>query len=230
MGGFEYDISHLVQNGTNVISFYDPNDYTNAIRNVVILANNVTIAQYPAQVDLEKANPYNGTFNTSYYSFEDTFPTNETINDLKVLVNWENTATDLNLRLTSPSGHVYGIGGDATGYYFDDREAIPIDLHAPEFDTYIASASPDTVFADATSFYVTDNGAGGEQRCSIMRWKLPDAPTHNAQIESVTMHLRGITPTSDPSTEHRFINIYDLTTSYSDDPTWNCNDSSTGQR
>jgi hypothetical protein len=228
---YEYDITALVQNGTNVISFYDPNDYTNAIRNVVILANNITIAQYPTEVNLVDDYPYNCTFNTSYYSFEDTFLINETINDLKILVDWENTTTDLNLRLTSPSGHVYGIGDDTTGYYFDDREAAPIDARSPEFDTYIASASPNTVFAGETSFYVTDKlTAGGGKRCSIMHWKLPGAPTHNARIESVTMYLRGITPDNNPWGEHRSIDICDLTTGYSDDPTWNCSNSSTGQR
>ncbi len=230
-GSFEYDITALVQSGTNVIGFYDPNNWNNAIKDVEILANNITIAHYPSEVDLVKAHPYNCTFNTSYYGFEDTFLINKTINDLKVLLQWENTTIDLNLKLTSPSGHVYGAGDDTTGYYFDDREAIPIDVRSPEFDTYIASASPDAVFADEISFYVTDKLTGaGEQEYPIMRWKLPGAPTHNARIEHVTMYLRGITPTSNPDNEHRSVNIYDLTTSYSDDPTWNCNDSSTGQR
>ncbi len=226
---YEYDITALVQNGANVISFYDPNDYTNAIRNVLILANGITLANYPAEVNLVDDYPYNCTFHTSYYGFNDMFLINETINDLKVLLQWENSTTDLDIELTSPGGIVYGMGDNTTGYYFDEREAVSIDLRAPEFDTYIASASPSTVFADETSFYVTDSDTGGEQASTIMRWKLPSAPTHNARLESVTMYLRGTTPTSDPGTEDRSVNIYDLATGYDDDLTWNCNDSSAGQ-
>jgi Mg-chelatase subunit ChlD len=224
-GSFEYNITSHVQSGTNVIGFYDPNDWTNAIRNVVILANGITIAQCPTKIDLEKADPYNCAFRTSYYDFNDTFLINETINDLKVLLQWGNSTTDLDIELTSPSGHVYGTGDDTTGYYFDDREAVSIDLRAPEFDTYIASVSPDTVFADETSFCVTDNGIGGAQEASIMCWKLPGAPTHNAQIESVTMYLRGV----NSSTGDRSVNIYDLTTGYDSDPTWNSSDDSASQ-
>ncbi|RZN39078.1 MAG: VWA domain-containing protein [Methanosarcinales archaeon] len=228
---YEYDITTLVQNGANVISFYDPNDYTNAIRNVLILANGITIANYPAEVNLVDDYPYNCTFYTSQYEFNDTFLINETINDLKVLLQWENSTTNMDIELTSPGGTVYGTEDNTTGYYFDDREAVSIDLRAPAFDTYITSTSPDTILADETSFHITDDlTGGGEQESTIMQWGLPGAPTHNARLKSVTMYLRGITPDDDPGAEHRSINVYDLTTGYDDDPTWNCNDSSTGQR
>ncbi|RLG23241.1 hypothetical protein DRN77_04920, partial [Methanosarcinales archaeon] len=67
---YEYNITDYVLNGSNVVSFYDPNDYDNAIKNVEILANNITIAEYPDYTDLVQDYPYNCTFNTTYYSFE----------------------------------------------------------------------------------------------------------------------------------------------------------------
>ena len=59
---------------------------------------------------------------TSYdYVFQDsvvnTIPINETINDLKVKLEWENSSSDLHLQLTSPSGMVYGTNDNTTGYY-----------------------------------------------------------------------------------------------------------------
>ena len=228
---YEYDITSFVHTGSNTVTFYDYHEHigysswTSNVRNVDILKDGVVIANYPADTDLNGSG-YACLFNGNAASgFEDTFRINETINDLKVLLQWENSTADLDIKLTSPSGHVYGTGDDTTGYYFDDREVVSIDLRAPEFDTYIASASPDTVFADETSFYVTDNGIGGAQEASIMRWKLPGAPTHNAQIESVTMYLRGV----NSSTGDRSVNIYDLTTGYDSDPTWNSSDDSASQ-
>nr|QNO48031.1 hypothetical protein CAKHPDBP_00002 [Methanosarcinales archaeon ANME-2c ERB4] len=231
---YEYDITSCVRNGSNTVTFYDYHEYaglsswTSRVRNVDILEDGVVIANYPADTDLSGSGYAVSFDGDSAPGFEDTFLINETINDLKVLLQWENSTTDLNIELVSPGGHVYGTGNDTTGYYFDDREAIPIDVRSPEFDIYIASASPDTIFADETSFCVTDDlTGGGEQASTIMRWELPGAPTHNARIESVTMYLRGMdpNPTPDPGNEHRSVNIYDLTTSYNDDPTWNycCN-------
>ncbi|MEA1906268.1 MAG: VWA domain-containing protein [Euryarchaeota archaeon] len=232
---YECDITSRVHDGSNTVTFYDYHEYagygawTSRVRNVDILEDGVVIVSYPTDTDLDGSG-YTCSFDGNESSgFEDTFLINETMNDLKVLLQWENRTTDLNLELTSPGGIVYGTGNDTTGYYFDDREAVSIDHRAPEFDTYIASASPNTVFVDETSFYVTDSDAGGKRASTIMRWKLPSAPTHNARIESVTMYLRGITPADDPGTEDRSVNIYDLTTGYDDDPTWNCNDSSTVQ-
>ena len=231
---YEYDITSCVRNGSNTVTFYDYHEYaglsswTSRVRNVDILEDGVVIASYPADTDLSGSGYACSFDGDAAPGVEETFRINETINDLKVLLQWENSTTDLNIELVSPGGHVYGTGNDTTGYYFDDREAIPIDVRSPEFDTYIASASPDTVFADETSFYVTDDLTGGGEKASpILHWELPGAPTHNARIESVTMYLRGMDPTStsDPGNEHRSINIYDLTTSYNDDPTWNycCN-------
>ena len=47
-------------------------------------------------------------------TWTDNFTINETINDLKIELEW--SGSDLNLSLTSPGSHVYGAGGDTTGY------------------------------------------------------------------------------------------------------------------
>ena len=225
-GSFEYNITHLVNNGTNIISFYNPLDYINAIRNVEILANNKLLTTYPARVDLVVDHPYNCTFST--YEYEDHFQINETINDLKVLLEWDNRSSDLSLTLTSPTGHVYSQTNDSTGYYYDDREAVPIDVRSTDLDTFIISTNPDTAFTDETSIYVTsDLNSANDRASSILQWKLPDAPTHNAKIESVVMYLRGSEePYSawDAYDDSRSINIYDLITNYNE-PTWNSRNS-----
>ncbi|MEA3294624.1 MAG: VWA domain-containing protein [Euryarchaeota archaeon] len=154
-GSFEYNITHLVNNKTNIISFYNTPDYINAIRNVEILANNKLLITYPARVDLVVDHPYNCTFST--YEYEDHFQINETINDLKLLLKWDNRSSDLSLTLTSPTGHVYSQTNDSTGYYYDDREAVPIDVRSTDLDTFIISTNPDTAFTDETSIYVTSD-------------------------------------------------------------------------
>ncbi|MCD4845508.1 MAG: VWA domain-containing protein [Methanosarcinales archaeon] len=223
---YEYDVSHLVINGTNIISFYDPKNWNNAIRNVEILANNKLLTSYPTSVDLVVDPPYNCTFTT--YEYEDYFLINETINDLKVLLEWYNNSVYLNLTLISPTGHVYGQTSDSTGYYYDDREAVPIDVRSNDLDTYIISRIPDTAFTDETFIYITnDLNNANDQASSIMRWKLPDAPTHNAKIESVIMYLRGSgepNPGWDADSDSRSINIFDLITNYNE-PTWNSRNS-----
>lgn len=50
--------------------------------------------------------------------YETTFLINESLNDLKVQLDWTDTALDVDIQLTSPSGKVYGKGNDTTGYYF----------------------------------------------------------------------------------------------------------------
>ena len=57
-------------------------------------------------------------------SFEYKFLINETINDLKVQLDWINVSTDLNLTLISPGGHVYGAGNDTVGYYYNDGSTV----------------------------------------------------------------------------------------------------------
>jgi Mg-chelatase subunit ChlD len=50
--------------------------------------------------------------------YETTFVINESINDLKVQLDWTDSALDVDLQLTSPSGIIYGKGNDTTGYNF----------------------------------------------------------------------------------------------------------------
>jgi len=232
---YEYDITRYVQNGSNAVTFYDYHEYlglgayTSEVRNVDILENDVVIASYSTDTDLNGSG-YNCLFDGNETTmFEDTFFINETINDLKVQLDWENTTADMDLTLTSPDGHVYGAGGDTTGYYFDDREAVQIDIRSPDFDTYISSTYPNTNYTDEISFYVTsDLNDAGDQASSILRWKLPDMPTHNAKIESVRMSLHGMeepSPGWDSNNTSRSINVYDITTSYTY-PNWNNSNSS----
>ncbi|WP_158599188.1 VWA domain-containing protein [Methanohalophilus sp. RSK] len=80
----------------------------------------------------------------SSYHYEDSFWINKTnINDLKVRLDWINSSNDLELSLISPSGKIYGANGDTTGYYFDDRQAIDIDVRSVQKDASIYSGNPD---------------------------------------------------------------------------------------
>ncbi|MHC1576709.1 MAG: VWA domain-containing protein, partial [Methanosarcinaceae archaeon] len=226
---FECDITSYVQNGSNVVGFYDPNNWPNAVKNVKVLADNITMAEYSSQVDLVSSNPYNCTFNTSYYVYEDTFTINDTLNDLKVYLDWENSTTVMNLDLISPTGLEYGANGNSTGYYFDERRVHLIDVRSPQADTYLISSDADSSFTDETYFYVTsDLNDAGDEASSLLRWELPDAPTHNATINSVTMYLHGMVEPSggwDADTDNRAIDVYDMDTSYNTTPNWNHNDS-----
>lgn len=86
-----------------------------------------SIAQELSDYDVSEAKygedgftPYDFSFSGSISrrsTFEDTFTINETIDDLKVMLKWDNSASDLHLYLTSPSGIVYGSGHNTTGYY-----------------------------------------------------------------------------------------------------------------
>ncbi|RKX64965.1 MAG: hypothetical protein DRP42_05575, partial [Tenericutes bacterium] len=92
--------------------------------------------------------------------YEDAFLINETIDDLKVLLEWYNSSADLNLTLISPSGHVYGAGNDTTGYYFDNTSdyiwIYPLLYTYPDTDA-------DTVENGNWTVQVTGSGAGVEQ-------------------------------------------------------------------
>ncbi|SFM67345.1 VWA domain-containing protein [Methanolobus profundi] len=143
--GFSYDITNSIHSGENTITFYDYYDYllgpyydyydrelhfagfedpnpsgvgNNKIRNVVIRKNGVAIKSLSPETSLSGSG-YDLTFDTSLSSdyFEDTFVINESLNDLKVELQWQNDHTDLDLQLISPSGRIYGIGYDETGYY-----------------------------------------------------------------------------------------------------------------
>lgn len=102
---------------------------------------------------------------TSYdYVFQDsvvnTIPINETINDLKVKLEWENSSSDLHLQLTSPSGVVYGLNDNTTGYYpeSDTSEYIwtqPVSYVYPDDDA-------DTVEIGDWTVRVTGLASGNE--------------------------------------------------------------------
>lgn len=66
----------------------------------------------------------NQSFINAGATFEYKFLVNETINDLKVKLDWVNVSSDLNLSLISPGGHVYGAGNDTVGYYYNDGSTI----------------------------------------------------------------------------------------------------------
>ena len=86
-----------------------------------------TIAQELSDYDIadieygvEGFTPYDYTFTDSISAgvpFETAFVINETINDLKVQIDWDDGSSDLYLQLTSPSGVIYGLSHDTTGYY-----------------------------------------------------------------------------------------------------------------
>lgn len=112
---FEYNITPLVEDGDNTVTFRDEKDYTNEIREINIYENEIRLAEYPEESgDLTS---YNCEFNTSYTGFQDSFLVNNTLNDLKVSLSWVNNSTDMDLYLKSPSGTEYGNGADTTGYY-----------------------------------------------------------------------------------------------------------------
>jgi len=136
---YEYNITDHVHSGENIISFYDYYEYTgyrdyddyykgsvdsnlgnNKVRNVEIYMNENLITSYADETLLD-GNGYVLSFDNPLSSdyFEDTFEINESINDLKVELQWDHDHVDLDLQLISPTGRVYGIGYDSTGYYVD---------------------------------------------------------------------------------------------------------------
>ncbi len=109
--------------GSNTITFYDyhaykgEGDWTSRVRNVELFRNGTRIAYYPQDTDLNAAGYTCSVNAVKGNSFEETFLINETINDLKVQLDWTNASYDLDLQLTSPSGRIYGLSNDTTGYY-----------------------------------------------------------------------------------------------------------------
>ena len=129
-----------------------------------------TIAQELSDYDIsdieygvEGFTPYDYTFRDSLsmpFSSEETFLINDTINDLKVQLEWEDSSSDLDLQLTSPSGIIYGISDNTTGYYpvSDTSEYIwiqPLSYLYPDNDY-------DSVEKGIWTIRVTGSGTGTE--------------------------------------------------------------------
>ena len=129
-----------------------------------------TIAQEISDYDITEIEYGNEGFTSYDYErrssvnlptiYEDAFLINETINDLKVLLEWDNSSADLNLTLISPGGHVYGAGNDTTGYYFDNTSDYiwihPLSYTYPDTDA-------DTVENGNWTVQVTGSGDAVEQ-------------------------------------------------------------------
>jgi Mg-chelatase subunit ChlD len=142
---YEYDITDYIVLGSNNITFYDYHDYlgyglwTNEIRNVEILHNGTQVEYYAASNVLDGSG-YSCSVNVSnpISSFSRSFLINESINDLKVQLDWQDNSSDIFLELTSPTGRVYGDGNDTTGYYFSNNSAYiwlhPLSYRYPEDD------------------------------------------------------------------------------------------------
>lgn len=164
---YEYDISNYVKPGSNNITFYDyyhnitGSRWENRVKNVDIRWNGTSIAYYPADIDIDGSG-YDCSFDVVKMegdSFEDTIHINETINDLKVQLDWENSSSDLKLKLTSPTGRVYGINNDTTGYYPNGNTSEYIWIHPLSY----LYPDDDTVEKGNWTINVTGTGSGMEK-------------------------------------------------------------------
>lgn len=164
---YEYDITDYLNSGSNTITFYDYyayeglGDWTSRVKNVEVFRNGTRVAYYSADTDLS-AGGYNCAVNNVVKgnSFVDTFQINETINDLKVRLEWEHNSSNLDLQLTSPSGIVYGSNDNTTGYFpdSDTSEYVwiqPLSYLYPDNDT-------DSVEEGTWTVRVTGSGSGTE--------------------------------------------------------------------
>jgi Mg-chelatase subunit ChlD len=161
---YEYDLSNILEAGSNTISFYDYHEYdgqgswTSEVRNVELFWNGTRIEYYPNTIDLN-AGGYDCSVNVvEKDSFDDTIFINETINDLKVQLDWDDSSADFDLQLISPSGIVYGANDNTTGYYPNSTTGEYIWIHPlsyiyPDDDT-------DTVETGNWTVNVTGSGSG----------------------------------------------------------------------
>ncbi len=139
---YQYDLSGLLNPVSNKLSFYDyyhlikGSGYDGAVRNIEIVWQAHVLAQSSSSVQLTDVS-YDFLWDIPYFddSYSETFLINESINDIKVQLDWENSSNDLSLILTSPSGHVYSKSNDSRGYYAEDSNTEYIWVR-PVFTTY----------------------------------------------------------------------------------------------
>jgi len=152
---YSYDVSDVIENDYNMIYFYTPSNGTdedNAIRNVRITANGMPIAVYPDEFQVTRNGSYLNTSGDCNY-YEETFIVNESLNDLKIKLDWTNASHDLDLYLLSPSGHTYGKWMDTTGYYPNSTNGdlseyiwlMPLSYVYPEDDSEVVETGNWTV-------------------------------------------------------------------------------------
>ncbi|MBP2031022.1 Mg-chelatase subunit ChlD [Methanohalophilus levihalophilus] len=150
---FKHNITSWVSSGSNTVVFYDPSNYPNSIRNVRITGNGALIASYPDEVSPTSATPYTVNFDTSYYYYEEELFINNSLNDLKIQLDWTNASQDLALSLISPDGETYGIGADTTGYYPNSSNddiseyiwLMPLSYVYPDDDTEVVETGNWTI-------------------------------------------------------------------------------------
>ncbi|SFM67324.1 VWA domain-containing protein [Methanolobus profundi] len=138
---YEYDLTGHLDPVSNTITFYEyraylgMSAYDNQGRNIEITWNNYSVASLMETFPLD-ANPYDLSWDMpNMATYNNTFQIDETINDLKVQLDWENSDNELHLQLTSPSGEVYSIVDDSHGYYAESNTSEYIWIR-PVFTTY----------------------------------------------------------------------------------------------
>ncbi|MBP1910099.1 VWA domain-containing protein [Methanolobus bombayensis] len=161
---YEYDLTNVLEAGSNTITFYDYHEYdgqgswTSEVSDVEVYWNGTRIEYYSNTVDLD-ADGYDCTVNVVEPDyFEDTIFINETINDLKVQLDWDDSSADFDLQLTSPSGMVYGVNDNTTGYYPNSTTGEYIWIHPLSY--IYPDDDGDTVEKGNWTVNVTGKGSG----------------------------------------------------------------------
>ncbi len=139
---YEYDLSGSLKPGSNNVTFWEyrlylnMSEYGNAGRNIEVIWNDYVIASLMGYFPLN-SDPYSLIWDMPNIdqSYNNTFLINETINDLKVQLDWEDSDNNLHLQLTSPSGYVYSITNDSRGYYVESNTSEYIWIR-PVFTVY----------------------------------------------------------------------------------------------
>ncbi|MDY0385952.1 MAG: VWA domain-containing protein [Methanolobus sp.] len=164
---YQYNLNGLLNPVSNNVSFYDyyhllmGSGYDGAVRNIEIVWQDYVLAQSRSSVQLSNIS-YDFAWDMPYFddSYSETFLINETINDLKVQLDWENSDNELHLKLISPSGDVYSIVNDSRGYYVKSNTSEYIWIR-PVFTVY-PDDDLDTVEMGTWTVEVIGFGNGSE--------------------------------------------------------------------